>query len=238
MSDKLVIALRLPDKKPSDLKFGEMAELFKQFANLLKGSKDNFGYLQEGSIYVGSPPLDSEEYKVAIDQVLQSDGGDLDQYLSKHLDWGNAQIGVHREGESPKQMKVLRSIGNVIKPKKFKQNDTLRGRVNRINTSSESHSVGITFINGYKISAKIALDDVNTLKTYLGTSTLIDFSGVATYSYGDAYELYLEDFKLNSYEALEEDSIEKWISDFVGFGRSGWQDLDDPYKTLEDERLP
>lgn len=51
MSDKLVIALRLPDKKPTDLKFSEMAELFKQFANLLKGSKDNFGYLQEGSIH-------------------------------------------------------------------------------------------------------------------------------------------------------------------------------------------
>lgn len=238
MSDKLVIALRLPNKKPTDLKFTEMAELLKQFSNLLKGVQDNFGYIQEGSIYVGSPPLDVEEYKLALDQVLNSDGGDLDQYLSKHLDWGNAQIGVHREDEDPKCMKVVRAIGNVIKPKKFKQNDTLRGRVNRINTGIESHSVGITFINGFRISAKIALDDVNTLKAYLGTDTLIDFSGVATYTYGEDYELYLEDFKLNSYEPLEEDSIEKWISDFVGFGRSGWQDLDDPYKTLEDERLP
>lgn len=237
MSDKLVIALRLPDKKPTDLKLTEMADLLKQFANLLKGAQDNFGYIQEGSIYLGSPPLNCEEYKIAIDQILNSDGGDLDQYLSKHIDWGNAQIGVHREGESPEQMKVVRSIGSMIKPKKFKQNDTLRGKVNRINTGTESHSVGITFINGFKISAKIALDDVNTLKAYLGTNTLIDFSGTAIYSYSESYELYLEDFKLSSYEALEEDSIEKWISDFVGFGKSGWQDLDDPYKTLEDERL-
>lgn len=238
MSDKLVIALRLPDKKPTDLKFSEIAEIFKQFANLLKGTKDNFGYIKEGSIYVGSPPLDSEEYKIAIDQVLHSDGSDFDQYFSKHLDWGNAQIGVHREGENPTQMKVLRTIGNIVKPKKFKQHDTLRGKVNRINTGSENHYVGITFINGFKISAKIALEDVNVLKSYLGTETLLDFSGIAIYSYTDNYELYLEEFKLSSYEPLEDDSVEKWISDFVGYGRSGWQDLDDPYKTLEDERLP
>ena len=42
MSDKHVIALRLSDKKPTDLKFNEVAELFKQFAILLKGSRDNF----------------------------------------------------------------------------------------------------------------------------------------------------------------------------------------------------
>lgn len=238
MSDKHVIALRLSDKKPTDLKFNEVAELFKQFAILLKGSRDNFGYIKEGSIYVGSPPLESEEYKIAIEQVLSSEGGDLDQYLSKHLDWGNAQIGVHREGEDPKEMKVLRSIGSVIKPRKFKQQDTLRGKVNRINTGVDNHYVGISFVNGFKISSKIALQDVNTLKTYLGTETLLDFTGTATYSYGADYDLYLEDFKINSYEALEEDSVEKWISDFVGFGRSGWQDLDDPYKVLEDERLP
>ncbi|WP_151752287.1 hypothetical protein [Acinetobacter bereziniae] len=238
MSDKLVIALRLPDKKPKELKFNEIAEIFKQFSTLLKGVNDNFGYIEEGSIYVGSPPLDSDEYKIVIDQVLQSDGGDFDQYLSKHKDWGHAQIGVHREGESPKQMKVLRTIGEITKPKKFKQHDTLRGKVNRINTGSENHYVGIAFVNGFKISAKIALEDVNVLKSYLGTDTLLDFSGIAVYSYSENYELYLEEFKLSSYEPLEEDSVEKWISDFVGFGRSGWQDLDDPYKTLEDERLP
>lgn len=63
MSEKNVITLRLPDKKPTDLKLTEMAELFKQFASLLKGVNDNFGYVEEGSIYLGSPPLDSEEYK-------------------------------------------------------------------------------------------------------------------------------------------------------------------------------
>lgn len=55
MSEKNVIALRLPDKKPTDLKLTEMAELFKQFASLLKGVNDNFGYVEEGSIYLGSP---------------------------------------------------------------------------------------------------------------------------------------------------------------------------------------
>lgn len=48
MSNKKVIALRLPDKMPSDLKFNEMAELFKQFSHLLKGVDDKFGYVQEG----------------------------------------------------------------------------------------------------------------------------------------------------------------------------------------------
>ncbi|WP_180020919.1 hypothetical protein [Acinetobacter sp. YH16044] len=237
MSDKLVIALRLPDKKPTDLKFGEMAELFKQFANLLKGSKDNFGYLQEGSIYVGSPPLDAEEYKVAIDQVLQSDGGDLDQYLSKHLDWGNAQIGVHREGESPKQMKILRSIETVITPNKFKQNESLRGRIYKISSGKDSYYLGINFLNGFKVNTKVTQNMVEVLRNYLASERIIEFNGVATYSDSGDFQLYLEDFKVESFEILENDTVDSWVDDFVGYGRSGWQDLDDPYKVLEDERL-
>lgn len=237
MSDKLVIALRLPDKKPSDLKFGEMAELFKQFANLLKGSKDNFGYLQEGSIYVGSPPLDSEEYKVAIDQVLQSDGGDLDQYLSKHLDWGNAQIGVHREGESPKQMKILRSIETVITPNKFKQNENLRGRIYKISAGKDSYYLGINFLNGFKVNTKVTQNMVEVLRNYIASERIIEFNGVATYSDSGDFQLYLEDFKVESFEILENDTVDSWVDDFVGYGRSGWQDLNDPYKVLEDERL-
>ncbi|MFH7808776.1 MULTISPECIES: hypothetical protein [unclassified Acinetobacter] len=237
MSDKLVIALRLPDKKPTDLKFGEMAELFKQFANLLKGSKDNFGYLQEGSIYVGSPPLDAEEYKVAIDQVLQSDGGDLDQYLSKHLDWGNAQIGVHREGESPKQMKILRSIETVITPNKFKQNESLRGRIYKISSGKDSYYLGINFLNGFKVNTKVTQNMVEVLRNYLASERIIEFNGVATYSDSGDFQLYLEDFKVESFEILENDTVDSWVDDFVGYGRSGWQDLDDPYRVLEDERL-
>ncbi|WP_459661281.1 hypothetical protein ACL9Z5_001374 [Acinetobacter calcoaceticus] len=238
MSEKNVIALRLPDKKPTDLKLTEMAELFKQFASLLKGVNDNFGYVEEGSIYLGSPPLDSEEYKIVIDQVMGSVGGSLDHFLCKHPDWGDAQIGVHKEGESPKEMSVVRSISTVEKPNKFKQNDCLRGRINKVSTGKENHYLGIIFLNNQTITTKIKIDDVNILKGYLGTDTLIDFNGLATYSYGDDFQLNLEDFKLTSYEILEPDSIEKWIEDFVGFGKSGWQDLEDPYKALEDERLP
>ncbi len=237
MSDKLVIALRLPDTKPTDLKFSEMSELLKQFSSLLKGVSDNFGYIEEGSIYLGSLPLGTEEYDLVLNQVNNSDGGDLDQYLSKHLNWGNAQIGVHREGESPKKMKVLRTINTVIAPQKFKQPETLRGKINRISVGKDSLYVGISFLNGFKISTKANLDMVESLRNCLGSDIQIDFTGTATYTCSDGFQLYLEDFKLDSFEILESDSIEKWVNDFVGFGRSGWQDLDDPYKALEDERL-
>lgn len=237
MSDKLVIALRLPDTKPTNLKFSEMSELLKQFSSLLKGASDNFGYIEEGSIYLGSIPLDAEEYDLVLDRVQNSDGGDLDQYLSKHLNWGNAQIGVHREGESPKQMKVLRTINAVTTPEKFKQSETLRGRINRISVGKDSLYVGISFLNGFKISTKASLDMVESLRNCLGADIQIDFTGIATYISGDGYQLYLEDFKLDSFDILESDSIEKWVDDFIGFGRSGWQDLKDPYKALEDERL-
>lgn len=237
MSDKLVIALRLPDKKPTDLKFTEMAELFRQFAGLLKGSKDNFGYIEEGSIYLGSPPLSSEEYKVAIEQVLNSDGGDLDQYLSKHIDWGNAQLGVHRDGESPKHMRILRSINSVSSPQKLKQSETLRGTITRIAVGKDILNIGIAFLNGFKVSTKASSTMLESLRNCLGTDIQIDFTGIATYSYSDGFQLYLDDFKLDSFEILENDSIEEWINDFVGFGRSGWQDLDDPYQVLENERL-
>lgn len=237
MSNKRVIALRLPDKKPTDLKFTEMAELFKQFANLLKGSKDNFGYVEEGSIYLGSPPLNSEEYKIAIEQVLNSDGGDLDQYLSKHIDWGSAQIGVHREGESPKQMKVLRSIDTVVTPNKFKQNENLRGRIYKISAGKDSYYLGINFLNGFKVNTKVTQNMVEVLRNYIASEKIIEFSGIATYSDSGDFQLYLEDFKVESFEILENDTVDNWVDDFVSFGRSGWQDLDDPYQVLKDERL-
>ena len=237
MSEKLVVALRLPDKKPTDLKFSEMSELLKQFASLLKGAKDNFGYIEEGSIYVGSPPLDAEEYKIVLDQITNSDGGDLDQYLNKHLNWGNAQIGVHREGESPKNMKILRSIQTVITPNKFKQNENLRGRIYKISAGKDSYSLGINFLNGFKVNTKVTQNMVEVLRNYIASEKIIEFSGIATYSDSGDFQLYLEDFKVESFEILENDTVDNWVDDFVSFGRSGWQDLDDPYQVLKDERL-
>lgn len=237
MSDKLVIALRLPDKKPTDLKFTEMAELFKQFSALLKEADANFGYMKEGSIYLGSPPLNSEQYKVVLEQITTSSGGDLDQYLSKHLDWGNAQIGVHREDEDPKRMKVLRSIHAVLSPNKFKQNESLRGRAFKMSAGKDFYSLGVNFLNGFKVSVKITQDMAEVLRNCLASSKIIEFSGVATYSDSGNFQLYLEDFKVDSFEILEEDTVDKWVDDFVGFGRSGWQDLDNPYEVLKDERL-
>lgn len=237
MSDKLVIALRLPDKKPSDLKYSEIIELLKQFSALTKGVEDKFGYIQEGSIYLGTAPVTESQYSIIHEQILNSKDGDLDHFLRKHQDWGNAQIGVHREGESPLQMKVLRSIGETLAPQKFKQNDRLRGRVAKISTGKGCYYLGISFLNGYKASSKITESMAIILRNYLVSSTIIEFSGVATYSYGSSFNLYLEDFKVESFEILEDDTVEQWVDDFVNYGKSGWQDLDDPYKVLEDERL-
>lgn len=237
MSDRLVIALRLPDKKPSDLKYSEIIELLKQFSALTKGVDDKFGYIQEGSVYLGTAPVTQSQYAVIQEQILNSKDGDLDQFLRKHQDWGNAEIGVHREDESPLQMKVLRSIGGTLAPQKFKQNDCLRGRVAKISTGKDCYYLGISFLNGYKVSSKIKEEMALVLRNYLVSSTIIEFSGVATYSYGSNFSLYLEDFKVESFAVLEDDTVDQWVDDFVSYGRSGWQDLDDPYKVLEDERL-
>lgn len=237
MSDKLVIALRLPNKKPTDLKYSEIIELLKQFSTLTKGVEDKFGYIEEGSVYLGSAPVTQSQYAVIQEQILNSKDGDLDQFLRKHQDWGSADIGVHREGEPPQQMKVLRSIGKTNLPQKFKQNDRLRGRVAKISTGKDCYYLGISFLNGFKVSTKINEDMALVLRNYLVSPSIIEFSGIATYSYASNFSLYLEEFKVESFEILEEDTIDQWIDDFVGFGRSGWQDLDDPYKVLEDERL-
>ncbi|WP_151743020.1 hypothetical protein [Acinetobacter sp. TUM15113] len=237
MSKKKVIALRLPDKMPSDLKFNEMAELFKQFSHLLKGVDDKFGYVQEGSVYVGSTGLSAADCNAVIANIMDSEGGDLDQFLNKHKDWGNAQIGMHYEGESPKCMQIIRTIENVDKPLRFKQLDVLRGTTRHWTSGKdETDHIGINFLDGSKISAKSSKEITARLNKYFVTDTLIDFSGEATYVYADNFELELVDFRIDNVEILEEISVEKWVDEFVGYGRSGWQDFDDPYAILKDER--
>lgn len=83
MSDKLVIALRLPDKKPSDLKYSEIIELLKQFSALTKGVNDKFGYIQEGSVYLGTAPVTQSQYAVIQEQILNSKDGDFKDYISR-----------------------------------------------------------------------------------------------------------------------------------------------------------
>ena len=237
MSEKLVIALRLPDKKPTDLKFNEMAELFKQFSHLLKGVDDSFGYIQEGSIYLGSSGLNQIQCNTVIENIMHSEGGDLDQFLNKHKDWGDAELGFHKEHESPKQMQILRTIKSIQKPLKFKQMDILRGSTRHWKSGKdESDHIGISFVDGSQISAKSSKEITSKLNKYFGTNILIDFTGEATYCYADNFQLELVDFKIISVEILEENSVEQWVSEFVNFGRSGWQDLDDPYEILKDER--
>lgn len=237
MSSKKVIALRLPDKMPSDLKFNEMAELFKQFSQLLKGVDDKFGYVDKGSVYVGSSGLSTSDCNAVIANIMESEGGDLDQFLNKHRDWGDAQIGVHDEGSPPQTMKVLRTIENIDKPIRFKQLDVLRGTTRHWSSGrDETDHIGINFLDGTKISAKTSKQITKKLNKYFGTDTLIDFTGEATYCYADNFELELVDFRIDNVEILEDVSIDTWVDEFVGFGKSGWQDFEDPYAILKDER--
>lgn len=237
MSSKKVIALRLPDKMPSDLKFNEMAELFKQFSQLLKGVDDKFGYVDKGSVYVGSSGLSASDCNAVIANIMESEGGDLDQFLNKHKDWGDAQIGVHDEGSPPQTMKVLRTIESIDKPIRFKQLDILRGTTRHWSSGrDETDHIGINFLDGTKISAKTSKQITKKLNKYFGTDTLIDFTGEATYCYADNFELELVDFRIDNVEILEDVSIDTWVDEFVGFGRSGWQDFEDPYAILKDER--
>lgn len=237
MSKKKVIALRLPDKMPSDLRFNEMADLFKEFSQLLKGVDDKYGYVKEGSAYVGSTPLSSSDTSIVIANIMESEGGGLDQFLNKHKDWGDAQIGVHDEGASPNTMKVLRTIESVEKPIRFKQLDVLRGKTRHWSSGrDETDHIGINFLDGTKISAKASKQITTKLNKHFGTDTLIDFTGEATYCYSDNFEIELVDFRIDSVEILEDASIDTWVDEFVGFGRSGWQEFEDPYAILKDER--
>ena len=79
---------------------------------------------------------------------------------------------------------------------------------------------------------------VEILRNYIASEKIIEFSGTATYSESGDFQLYLEDFKVESFEILENDTVDDWVNDFVSFGRSGWEDLEDPYQALKDERLP
>ena len=237
MSEKLVIALRLPDKKPTDLKFNEMAELFKQFSHLLKGIDDSFGYVQEGSIYLGSSSLNQAQYTAVIENIIHSEGGGLDQFLSKHADWGDAQLGFHREHESPQTMEIVRTIKSIQKPLKFKQLDILRGSTRHWKSGKdESDHIGISFLDGSQISAKSSKEITSKLNRYFGTDTLIDFTGEATYCYSDNFQLELVDFRIDNIEILEKNSIDEWVDEFISFGKSEWQEFEDPYAILKDER--
>lgn len=239
MSDKqLVIALRLPDVQPTELSMSEMAELLKQFSALFKGTEATFTYIKSGSSYFGGSVCDSS-LPIVKANIEASIDGDLDKLISRHCNWGHADIGIHNLGEEPKNMTVLRSIeNNIKKPEKFKQIDTLRGSVRKFNDGEDGlHQIGIRFLNGKTITAKASKEVAIALSGFYSTGILIDFTGQATYSISNDFQMILEDFKIDSFEKLPPDTLEQWVDDFTGYGESGWQSVDQPFELLKKERF-
>jgi len=237
MSNNIVIALRLPDVKPTDLSVSEVSELLKHLSSLLKNAEAKFKYIQNGSSYFGNT-INAAHLADIKKSILLSEGGELDRYIGKHHTWGDAAIGFHDADADPKTMTIIRAISPIDKPNKFKQTDTLRGTVKKlIEGKDNTDHVGIAFLNGTTLSAKATESVASALKDYFRTDTIIEFTGEATYSHSSNFELTLEDFKIISFEALAIDSLNQWIDDFVGFGHSGWQDLNNPLETLKKERL-
>ena len=195
MSDKqLVIALRLPDVQPTELSISEVAELIKQFSVLFKGTDATFSYVKSGSSYFGGTVC--ENYLATIKANIEaSANGDLDKFISKHANWGHADIGIHAIGEEPQHMTVLRRIKNdVKKPERFKQIDTLRGVVKKLTEGKDSTDhLGIRFLNDTVINAKTSQEIASALAGFYRTGILIDFTGQATY-YRSGHLLHIQQF--------------------------------------------
>lgn len=127
---------------------------------------------------------------------------------------------------------------NGLSQSTFVQKDSLRGRIKLLTIDGNNYTIDIDFLTGVyqPNNTKITHSMCKNLEPFVGSETILEFTGMATYCLLEDFQLSLLEFKVDHFEALADVSVDDWIEAFIGFGPSGWQEMKDPYQYLKDER--
>lgn len=249
MTDKSTFVLKLSGIDLENIRAGDIGRLLNNFCKLLG---DDHLYFE--NIYSGSAVLKvrtEPEYYVdkieALNANLTSKALEdihkvVRRYSQAFTDI-DAAIFASRSAANDEDMELVHHI-EFRKPlsHSFEQSETFIGKLLRpAHGKDDTDHFTILLGNDKIISVSVPKGLSYDLAPYLESlwrfESLTKFTGTACYEIEQGYTLILKSFNATGFEIVENKATAKsWITDFVGYGKSGWQDEDDPITTWLEER--
>nr|WP_299038479.1 hypothetical protein [uncultured Psychrobacter sp.] len=249
MTDKSTFVLKLSGIELDNIKAGDIGRLLNDFCKLLGDDHLYFENIYSGSavLKVKTEPeyyadkletLNSNLASKALDDIHKV----IRRYSQTFTDI-DAAIFASRSAVNDEDMDLIHHI-EFRKPlsHSFEQSDTFIGKLQRpARGKDDSDHFTILLGNDKTISVSVPKSLSYDLAPYLEPlwrfESLIKFTGTACYEIGQGYTVILKSFNATGFEIVENKVTAKsWITDFVAYGKSGWQDDDDPITTWLEER--
>ena len=249
MTDKSTFVLKLSGIDLDNIKAGDIGRLLNDFCKLLGDDHLYFENIYSGSavLKVKTEPeyyadkietLNSNLTSKALDDIHKV----IRRYSQTFTDI-DAAIFASRSAVNDEDMDLVHHI-EFRKPlsHSFEQSETFIGKLLRpAHGKDDTDHFIILLGNDKTISVSVPKGLSYELAPHLESlwrfESLIKFTGTACYEIQQSYTLILKSFNATGFEIFENKTTAKsWITDFVGYGKSGWQDDDDPITTWLEER--
>jgi len=249
MTDKSTFVLKLSGIDLDNIKAGDIGRLLNDFCKLLGDDHLYFENIYSGSavLKVKTEPEYYADKIEALNANLTSKALDdihkvVRRYSQTFTDI-DAAIFASQSAANDEDMDLIHHI-EFRKPlsHSFEQSETFIGKLLRpAHGKDDTDHFTILLGNDKIISVSVPKGLSYDLAPYLESlwrfESLIKFTGTACYEIQQGYTLILKSFNATGFEIVENKATAKsWITNFISYGKSGWQDDNDPITTWLEER--
>lgn len=251
MTDKSTFVLKLTGIDLDNIRAGDIGRLLNDFCKLLGDDHLYFENIYSGSavLKVKTEPeyyaekLEKLNVNVAKNSLALDDLHKVIRRYSQVFTDIDATIFASQSAVNDEDMELVHHI-EFRKPlsHSFEQLETFIGKLLRpAHGKDDTDHFTILLANDKTISVSVpkslSYDLAPHLESLWRFESLVKFTGTACYEIQQGYTLTLKSFNATGFEIIEnKETAKSWITNFVGYGKSGWQDDDDPIATWLEER--
>lgn len=242
-TQNVVFALKITGMTPQQICPLELAKLLSSLTNMLGKEHLYFDQFRTGSAYIQlmTDQTHASEKLEKLNHAVQTKDKNYQTILkfTRANPHTTTQLQMGHANDSNWQ--VIHTFDVQEQGFSFAQTETLRGKLVGLKDNHQKNDTAtLRLTNGETVSLhcddKISAELAILMAQFWKSDQLIEFHGEAKYQYNSFNDVKLLGFKVQSFELLKEMSMSTWLKTFIGAGDSGWQTLDDPIKTWQQER--
>lgn len=249
MTNKSTFVLKLSGIDLDNIKAGDIGRLLNDFCKLLGDDCLYFENIYSGSAVLKvttEPEYYADKIKILNSNLTSPALDDMHKVIRRYSQTFtdiDAAIFASRSAVNDEDMELVHHI-EFRKPLShgFEQSETFIGKLLRPahgkdNTDHFTILLGNDKTVSVSVPKSLSYDLAHYLEPLWRFESLVKFTGTACYEIEQSYTLILKSFDATGFEIVENKATAKsWITNFVGYGKSGWQDDDDPITTWLEER--
>lgn len=223
----------------------DVGVLLSEFADLLDNDSLKFGNVRTGSVVVeleADPALYTQILQNFSENRIKSAYKTIQKTikkLAKQFPDIQAQFLARPNANTKNQL--IYTIDYQEEVQYITQAESIIGRlIKPAQGKDNTDHFTIILANDKNISVKVNKSLSHQLAPYLQTlwlgESLIEFSGIAKYEM-NGFKSTLKEFTASHFNIIDnQQNINNWVNEFIAFGKSGWQSLENPLETWIEER--